>query len=363
MTRPTIRMAWAVLALALGAGAATAQDLRLAPAAPQPHPAFYMYEKFAGFLAEETGGTMTGTILGPEVVALPQVKDAIATDLVNVANALPLYFAADFPRTGVAGDLALLGRSPHAMAMAMTEFGVNCADCQAEFKAFNGVFLGAGSSDPYVLITTKPVRTAADLQGLRLRSGGAPFSRWAEHFGATPVNMPVGETFEAMSQGTIDGSIASIVDMLSFRLVDVATHVTVMPLGTYHVTSNFTVGMSTWTGMSPDQRAQFVAATNRGNPQLTDRWAFQLPEAARAAVAEKGIEVIEPDPAFVAASEAFVQADVAARVAADPLAAQFADLVTKWTAIVDEVGGDPEALAARAQEEIWSKVDLATYGQ
>lgn len=349
-------------ALAIG-GSATAQELRISPAAPQPHPSYYMYEKFAAFLAEESGGAITGTILGPEVVALPQVKDAIQSELINVGNALPLYFAADFPRTGVAGDLALLGRSPHAMAMAMTEFGMICGECQAEFKTFGGVFLGSGASDVYVLITTKPVRTADDLRGLRLRSGGAPFSRWAEHFGATPVNMPVGETFEAMSQGTIDGSMASMVDMLSFRLVDVATHVTMIPLGTYHVTSNFTVGNATWAGMSAEAKAQVVAAANRGNPQLTDRWAFQLPEAALAAVTEKGIEIIEPDAAFLEASDAFARADSDARIAADPLAKEYADLVDKWTAIVDEVGGDPEALAARAKTEIFDKIDLASYGQ
>lgn len=345
------------------AGAAAAQEFRVAPAAPPPHPAHYMYEKFSGFLAEESGGRMTATILGPEVVSLPQVKDAIQSDLISMGNALPLYFAADFPRTGVAGDLALIGRSSHAMAFAMTEFGIFCGECQAEFKKFGGVFLGAGASDVYALLTTKPVRTVEDLKGLRLRSGGAPFSRWAENFGATPVNLPVGETFEAMSQGTIDGTMASIVDMLSFRLVDVAKHVTVLPLGTYHVTSNFTVSAGTWNGLSLDDRTKLVAAANRGNPQLTDRWGFQLPAAARKAVADKGIEVITPDAALLAASDAFAQADSAARVAADPLAGEFARLVDKWTAIVAELGDDPEKLADRAKTEIWSRVDLATYGQ
>lgn len=361
MTR-THRLLGLVTALALMGGAATAQDFRVAPAGPPPHPAYYMYEKFAGFLKEESGGSMSATILGPEVVSLPQIKDAIQSELINMGNALPLYFAADFPRTGVAGDLALMGRSPHAMAFAMTEFAVFCAECQAEFKKFGGVFLGAGASDVYALLTTKPVRTADDLKGLRLRSGGAPFSRWAESFGATPVNLPVGETLEAMSQGSIDGTMASIVDMLSFRLVDVAKHVTVVPLGTYHVTSNFTVASATWKGLSVADRTKLVAAANRGNPQLTDRWAFQLPAAARKAVGDKGIEVITPDAALLDASEAFAVADSTARVAADPLAAEFAALVEKWTAIVAELGDDPEKLAARAKDEIWSRVDLASYG-
>lgn len=353
------------LALVLGTSTAQvqAQELRAAPAGPPPHPAYYTYEKFAEFLNEESGGSMTATILGPEVIALPQMKDALQTGLANVGNALPLYFAADFPQTGTAGDLALLGRNPHAMGWAMTEFGVNCAPCQEEFKKFGAVFLGSGSSDVYVLITTKPVRTLEDLKGLRLRSGGAPYSRWAENFGANPVNMPVGEIFEAMNQGTVDGTMGSIVDMLSFRLLDVAKYVTLVPLGTYHVTSNFTVSNETWAGMSVEDRTTLLAAANRADPQLTDRWAFQLPEAANSAVAGADIEVIEPDAAFLEASEAFAVADVTERIGANELAAEFAALVEKWTAIVDEVGNDPEALAARAQEEIWSKVDLATYGQ
>jgi TRAP-type transport system periplasmic protein len=354
------------LALAgiMAAGTAPAQDLRLAPAAPPAHPAHYMYENFIGYLADESGGSMTGAILGPEVVALPQMGDALQSGLADIGNSLPLYFAADFPITGIAGDLALQGRDPHAMALAMTEWVVNCVPCQEEFRAFSGVFLGAGSSDVYGLITTTPVESVEDLQGLRLRSGGAPYSRWAENFGATPVNLPVGDTFEAMSQGTIDGTMASIVDMLSYRLVDVAKYVTDVPLGTYHVTSNFTTALDTWNDMSMEQRTQFVKAANRGDPQLTDRWGFQLPAEARAAVEDNSdIEVITPEADFLAASEAFAAADVAAKAAENPLSAEFAALVEKWEAIVEEVGEDPEALAARAWDEIWAKVDLATYGQ
>ena len=55
----------------------------------------------------------------------------------------------------------------------MTEYMVTCDTCQAELKKFGVVYLGSGSSDVYALLTTKPVKTAADIKGLRLRSGGA----------------------------------------------------------------------------------------------------------------------------------------------------------------------------------------------
>jgi TRAP-type C4-dicarboxylate transport system substrate-binding protein len=58
-----------------------------------------------------------------------------------------------------------------------------------------------------------------------------------------------------MSQGTIDGTMASVVDALSFRLIDVAKYVTRVPIGTYHVTSNFTVANATWDSLSDQEKA------------------------------------------------------------------------------------------------------------
>jgi TRAP-type transport system periplasmic protein len=350
------------LAGLLAATAVEARDLRVAPAGPPAHPAYYMYDHFVTRLAEVSGGALTSTLLGPEVVALPQMKDALQTGLIDIGNYLPLYFAAGMEQTNTAGDFALIGRNPYVMTLAMTDFVVNCAPCQHEFTDQGLVFLGSGSSDTYVLLTTKPVRSVADLAGLRLRSGGAPYSRWAEHFGAVPVNMGVGDTFEGMSQGTIDGTMASVVDLLSFRLIDVAKYVTNVPIGTYHDTSDFTVASGTWTSLSDEEKGWLVQAAARGNFDLTDRWAYQLPAAARKAVAGSDIEVID-SPDLVAASEAFAKEDEAARVVAGgDLARQFSDAVEKWSAIVKEVGEDPDALSKRAMTEIWDKVDWSTYG-
>ena len=358
-----LRIAAFTASLTLCAGVTDARELRVAPAGPPAHPAHYMYEHFVEYLAKESGGELTATLLGPEVVALPQMKDALQTGLVDIGNYLPLYFAAGMDVTNISGDFALVGRNSHVMALAMSEYVVTCEPCRKEFADAGLVFLGAGSSDVYGVLTTKPVRTADDLKGLRLRSGGAPYSRWAEHFGATGVAMGVGDTFEGMSQGTIDGTMASVVDMLSFRLIDVAKYVTRVPIGTYHVTSNFTVAKSTWASLSDTEKAQIVAAAARANFDLTDRWAYQLPAAAMDAIGKTSIEVIEPDPAFLEASNAFIAADEAARVAnGGEMAKHFVDLVAKWTAIVKEVGEDPDALAERAKAELWSKIDWSTYG-
>lgn len=369
------RFAGLALAASVIAFGATAQDrmLRAAPAAPPPHPANgYLYQGFARYLPEESQGRLGATILGPEVVNLVQMKDALLSQVAEVGNLLPLFFPADLPNMALAGELSLTSTNSHAAAAAMTEYIVNCEPCQQEMRTFGFVYLGSGASDIYEILSTRPVRTAADLQGLRLRSGGAPWARFAEHFGAVPAQIQVNDQFESMSQGVIDGTMASMADLISFRLVELVRHVTLLPIGLYQSTSNFTTNAEVWASLSVEDRAAMARAANRANVDFTQRWGYAMPGEAEAAAVAAGIEIITPDPSLVAAFEEFraTEFDTAARVAQERFGmtdaaeriARFRELYAKWEAIATEVNNDPAAMTQRLYDEVWSRVDFATYG-
>lgn len=362
----------ALAAASIGVSA-SAETLRLAPGVPQAHPSYsHGYVPFVDYLAEESGGRLDATILGPEVVSLAQMKDALQTRVAQIGLILPLYFPADFPNIGLAAEIALVGQEPMAMAAALSEYIVGCAECQRELRKFGIVYLGTSSTAVYHLLTTKPVRSLADLKGLRLRSGGAPWSRWAENFGAVPVSLPIGETFEAISQGTIDGTMATYGDLLSFRLVELVSHVTDLPLGTFHAAWTFSMGSAAWAGLDAEDRAAVASAANRSNFEVTERWANELSSLARAAAAEAGIESIKPPADMVLASNAFAARDAqtVGELSADRFGLAETEakvnrvlaLIEKWNAIVRAVNGDPKAVAARVQQEIWSKIDYEVYG-
>jgi len=372
MKRLTTTSAVVTVALAFAA-TADARDLRGAPGAPPAHPAHsHIYQSLVELLPVESDGAITMTILGPEVVNLGQVRDALTSGLIDVGNLLPLYYPAELPNMTLAGELALLSQNPHAMAAAITEYTVNCVSCLQELADLGVVYTGSGSSDLYVLLTTQPVESADDLQGMRLRSGGAPFSRWAENFGAVPATISVNDIFEAMSQGTVEGSMASIGDLLSFRLVDLVTHVTAVPLGSFFSTVNAAFRAETWEELSAEEREQVMRAINVANARFTWRWGYDFPTVARAAAEEAGIEFLEADEDFVEASREFADGDreTAARLSgerfgmddADERVAQFMELVEKWEGINEEVGDEPEAMAEAMWDEIWSNVDLSSYG-
>ncbi len=373
-----MRLGTQIAALALAASLAApvlaqdSRDFRIGPGSPPPHPAYsHPYVPFQEALPRESDGRLTGTIYGMDVAGLREMKGALSSGLIEIGIVLPSYFPADVPEAALTADLALQGRNPHAMAAAVTEYIVNCAPCQEEMKAAGGVFLGGRSSDVYVMITTDPLTTLDDIAGKRLRVSTAAFGRLAEAMGAVPVSLSANDTFEAMSQGTLDGTLASVGDLVTQRLIDVAGYVTEVPLGTFHTTSGFTVNGDVWRDLSVEDRAAIARAAVHGNVAFTQRWGYELAAMTEARAADAGIRFVQPSDELAALVDDFAGGDIAAAAQAAEeqygvadAAAKLADpqtLIARWNALLDGVT-DPAEVEALIRAEVWDKVDFATYG-
>ncbi|WP_163576165.1 TRAP transporter substrate-binding protein DctP [Halomonas faecis] len=374
-TRPLLT----TLAVAATAGSlvlsvqAQARDLRMAPGVPPAHPAYDpMFTEFAERLAEKTDGDLTGNLLGTEVANIGNMRNAIKSGLVEVGLFLPAYFPADLPEINLVGDLAFLGTNPHAMGAAMTEYIVTCGECQEELKELGIVYTSSHASDLYRILSTEPANSLDDIQGLRMRVGGPQYSRWAEAVGISPATIPVGEQYEALSQGVIEGTIASIADIISFRLDDVLNYVTDVELGTFHSTISHAVGQQAWSSLPAEQREALIHASVEASAAITQRWGYEMADEARNIAHENDIEILEPDPELLKATEAFLEEDLvhAAEQAEERYGVadaaekveRFQGLVEKWTEIVEEVDEEPDAVADAMKREIWSQVDFSTYG-
>lgn len=362
-----------LLASALFGAQASAQTLRLAPGTPPAHPGHTpLFTAFAEEIEARTDGELDGTILGTEVANLGNMRTAIRSGLADAGMFLPAYFPSDLSEINLVGNLSFLGSNAQAMAAAMTEYIVTCADCQAELKQLGVVYGSSHSSDIYVLLTTKPVRTLDDLQGLRLRVGGPHFARWAEEMGADGANVSVGETFEAISQGVLDGTIASTADLISFRLDDVVTHITLLPMGTYHSTISHAINSRTWAGLGEDERRAMAEVSSYASALATQRWGYEMPSAAESAARDAGIEFIEPSAELREASDAYQREDLQKAIElaeerdgiedAAAKVERFEALVDKWTAFAESVDNDPAEIAEEVNRQVWDKVDFSSYG-
>jgi TRAP-type C4-dicarboxylate transport system substrate-binding protein len=360
-------------ALAFAGLQASALELRVASGSPPAHPSNNpVYTTFIDELPKLSNGELTAKHYGLEVVTLGTGLSSLESGVVDIANVLMQYFPADFPNSMLLADLAPLGTVGSGMAAATIEYYVTCADCQAEFANKGIVYISSVSTPSYDILTTrKPVRTAADVEGLRLRSPGAAFSLWIKTMGAIPAEISFNEEYEALQGGLIDGTIAPPVNLVGNRLSEVTKYYTPVGVGTLNATSTFSVRSETWKSLTEDQRRAIVNAGLSGSV-----W-FE-PESRKAGVKglellkESGGEVLEPAPDLVEKTKALQAEAIAKGVEngkeiyriSDPegKARRFASLVEKWNAIMLPIQDDPAAMTAALKREVWDEVDLSTYG-
>jgi TRAP-type transport system periplasmic protein len=84
---------------------------------------------------------------------------------------------------------------------------------------------------PLALVTHRPVRTAADFSGLKLRTpGGAPLqTKPVEKLAASPISMPIMEALPALQNKAIDGVITGSTVAATLKYYDVAKYMTHLP--------------------------------------------------------------------------------------------------------------------------------------
>ena len=193
---------------ALWAGGVLAQEITLklhhflsakAPAQTQ------MLEPWAKRVEENSGGKVKIEIypamtLGgrpPELVQ--QVRDGVV-DLVWTVNG---YTPGLFPRSEVFELPGVFVNDPAATNIAMRR--MYDSDLAEEYQGLEVMFLHVHAGNG-IHMTTKEVRSPADLAGAKMRIPTRTGAWVIEALGAVPVAMPVPELPQALAKGVVDGA-------------------------------------------------------------------------------------------------------------------------------------------------------------
>lgn len=128
-----------------------------------------------------------------------QAKDGVA----DIIWTVPGYSAGRFPAIEVF-ELPFMMRSAEATSKALWDYVA-----ENNLGEFNDVHLLAlhVHGPGYFHMVNKPIRTRADLQGLKIRAPTRQTNKLIGLLGATPVGMPVPQVPEALAKGVIDGTI------------------------------------------------------------------------------------------------------------------------------------------------------------
>lgn len=365
------RTAVAALVLLASAGMAEAKTLKIVTGDGPQHDGTKAMATWAESLPEHSGGDVSGRVFPQTLVAVREIPGALRDGVADLGLIVHPYHPAEFPEANFIADFSLFADNNAAAAGAATEYILTCGECMAEMKKQGTVYLGNIANAPYSLITKSPVRTLADFQNLKVRSGGEAWGRWIEALGGVKVQLPAAEAYQALSQGMLDAHTHSIGSLVDQSLSDVAKHVTDIPVGVYFGASmNFS--RRNWEGLTDAQRQ---AVFDRA-PYLLSQYVSNLivaRDAVRSRLDSLGVTLEEPADDLLEANRNFLAADQTTIVDqaksiygvdnAAEKAERFLALVAKWKGLAEGMGDDPAALGDLYKAEIFDKITVATISE
>lgn len=213
-------------ALVVGAIApAVAQDpieLKLAhylPTANGMHKDFL--DPWARELEACSGGEVKVTIYpaGTQLGNIARRYEEVSTGVVDIAHGVAGVPLGRFERTRLM-ELPFVVPSANAAAKMLWAMHDKLAPEWPGVK-----LLALHSPNPgQIHMKTRPVRTAADLAGLRIRFPTEATRDMLVALGAEPVGLPAGAVYEALEKNAVDGTVFTWDTMQSFKLIDVTNY-------------------------------------------------------------------------------------------------------------------------------------------
>ncbi len=221
------------------------------------------------------------------------------------------------------------GRFPMSEMLLLPELGLETAEnagkawwhlfqtmpaMQKEYAGVKMLFLHAS---PKMMIATrkKPVRTIADLKGLKIWATGAIPVKTAKALGFTPVALAPGEVYLALDKGVIDGCFADFEILVSRRFYEVTKYITTN-LYMNHTPFYVIMNQNVWNGLPPDVKKVFEELTGEWAVEFYGKIRDEEEVAAKKKAEEKGMEMLELSPAEMAKAKKLVE-PVKAAVAAE----------------------------------------------
>ena len=278
----------AAAAISLSAPVA-AKDLSLAYFMGPNHPANKgVFLPFAERLEEASGGTLSvqqypgGALNGSPPKQYSILLDGVA----DIVFAITGYTADVFPKTNV---IAMPGVCDSAVSCTEA-LQRSRAELEKEYKA---KVLALWSLAPPVLITrNKPVRSMADLQGMKIRVTSRASVAFVEALGASAVAQSITVVNQNLTNGVIDAVMIDPSAILSFKLHEPANYVTTWFPGSGTALA-LLMNQDTYDGLTDEERAAVDAAASSELSALGGQLYDSAGARALKVAADAGVEIIE----------------------------------------------------------------------
>jgi TRAP-type transport system periplasmic protein len=223
---------------------------------------------------------------GTELVALQR-------DNLDLCNLAPADIAKQIPAWSLLTSAYLFRDADHMNKTFKSDVGkefIKMAKDQLGIQIITPVYFGSRSIN---LKPDKPIKTPADMQGIKLRMPPGEFWQFlGESLGANPTPVAYAELYTALQTGTVDGQDNPVVASKLMKFDEVTSQFVL----TRHVIAYDVMAIRSkiWDAMKPDQQAKFQAAADKVMDANTAKFNAQETEVLEY-FKKEGKKVYEPD--------------------------------------------------------------------
>jgi TRAP-type C4-dicarboxylate transport system substrate-binding protein len=219
---------------------------------PAVHLQGALNQKFCDEIKERTNGRVEITLYpAGTLTSAPKCYDGVVKGISDIGMSCPLYVGGRFP-------VSQIFELPSDIDSGwVTSKVYNDLFDKYKLKEYDDVHVlylhGPGRN---VLSTrTVPIRKLSDMQGLVLRTSGGATST-IKALGATPRAMAMGEAYEALSKGVVEGQFAVPETLKGWKHAEVVNYVTIPPISTSSC-QFVAMNKKTWDSLPPDIQEVF----------------------------------------------------------------------------------------------------------
>lgn len=285
----------AACAVALGAGALDAQAKTFKWITFKPEGAGDAQARSTKWYVEEfnkrTGGNDKIQVYwGGSVAKTGEIPDVLSAGAADFGDIITPYFPDKFPLNNAVGFFIPQPNSPIEIAHLMETWHEKYPQFDKELANANLKAVGYRPLENYGMLCTKPVKSLADMKGLRIRTYGFAYPALVQALGATPVSINTAEGYDALSRNVIDCTPIGPALARGWKYDEVAKYYIEFPLGASfgHLIA---MNLDTYKGLDDKTRAVVDQLTKDYSVKYTEMLE-EDEKTVRAKWKEMGVEVI-----------------------------------------------------------------------
>ena len=257
---------------------------------PATHVQCIVGENWAREIEKRTNGRVKINVYsGGTLAKANETYNAVSGGIADIGMSCFAYTQGRFPIME-AVDLPLGYPDGKAATLAVNEFYNTMKP--AELNDVKVLYLHAHG--PGLLHTKKPVKTLADMKGLKVRSTG--FSgKVVSALGGTPIAMPQPDTYEALQKGVVDGTFAPMETLKGWKQGEVIKHTTNTRDIGYTTGMYVVMNKQKWEKLPADIQQIFTAVSQEWITVHGEAW-DKADQDGLVFTRERGNEIIELGP-------------------------------------------------------------------